>query len=240
MLNHLNKGKSSSTVEKVDFDIYSGNYDEVLSKNTKMYFDDIEYFARYKVRLVKDDIGRSRHSVKRILEYGCGTGRNIRYLRAAFPGAEVIGTDISKESLGIARTENPHVQFEAENLDVDLGKFDLIFIACVFHHISPEHRKEVMRLLATRLAHGGVIYIFEHNCYNPVTRKLVNECPFDADAVLLKANELHRLFRESGIEPNRISYCLFIPPRISWLIPIERYLKWCPMGGQYWVKGVMT
>lgn len=220
--------------EKIDFDDYSANYDELLYESTKLYAEDSEYFAKYKVDLVRQSI---RSPVRRVLEYGCGTGRNIGYLQVAFPEAKIFGTDVSAESLHKARANNPGVEFELEAPALDMGRFDLIFIASVFHHIPPVERKEVMKSLAARLAPGGSIDVFEHNPFNPVTRKIVGDCPFDADAVLLKPDELRGLFRHAAIRLDHVSYCLFVPPRLSWLIPIEKYLRWLPLGGQYWIRG---
>jgi len=220
--------------DKIDFDDYSHDYEGLLRESTKLYTDDTEYFAKYKVELTRQDL---HAPVKRVLEYGCGTGRNIPFLQAAFPEAEVVGTDVSAESLRVARTDNPGARFELESVDLELGQFDLIFIACVFHHIPPAERESAMKSLAARLAPRGSICVFEHNPFNPVTRKLVNECPFDADAVLLKPGELRGLFRHAGIRLDGVSYCLFVPPRLSWFIPLEKYLRWLPMGGQYWIRG---
>ena len=36
------------------------------------------------------------------------------------------------------------------------------------------------------LSEKGNIFITEHNPYNPVTRKIVSECAYDKDAILLK------------------------------------------------------
>lgn len=225
-------GEPSS--EKVDFDDYSDRYDELLHESTKLYAEDSEYFARYKVELVRD---RARTPVRRVLEYGCGTGRNIAYLQAAFPEARIVGTDVSAESLRMASAQNPKAEFEVESAGLDIGSFDLIFVASVFHHIPVGERAQAMQALAARLAPGGSIDVFEHNPFNPVTRKIVNDCPFDADAVLLKPAELRGLFKQAGIRLERVSYCLFVPPRLSWLIPLENYLRWLPLGGQYWIRG---
>jgi SAM-dependent methyltransferase len=218
---------------KVDFDSYSADYETLLRESTKLYAEDSEYFARYKIDLVK---GATHQPIRRVLEYGCGTGRNIAYIRAAFPDAEIVGTDISAASLDIAKSENPNALFRIEREDLDLGKFDLIFVACVFHHISPSDRQAVMNTLAGRLAPGGLIDVFEHNPFNPVTRRIVSNCPFDADAVLLKPSEFHGLFRGAGLRLQRQAFCLFVPPRLSWLAPLERHLGWLPLGGQYWVR----
>lgn len=218
---------------KIDFDDYSGDYDDLLHESTKLYAEDSEYFARYKVDLIHNAAPRP---VTRVLEYGCGTGRNVPYLQAAFPDAEIVGTDVSAASLRIAAQHNPTAHFEVEREGLDLDAFDLIFVASVFHHIPVAERQAVMVTLARRLAPGGSVDIFEHNPFNPVTRRIVNNCPFDADAVLLKPAELRSLLRGAGLDLRRQTYCLFVPPRLSWLLPIEKHLGWLPLGGQYWVS----
>jgi len=32
-----------------------------------------------------------------------------------------------------------------------------------------------------------------------------------------------------------VSYCLFFPQQLAALRPLEKYLRWLPMGGQYFV-----
>jgi len=222
--------------DKIDFDDYSANYDELLRESTKLYAEDSEYFAKYKVELIRETVAASGRSVRRVLEYGCGTGRNIRYLCEAFPGADVVGTDVSAESLRVARMQHPQQRFEVEAEELELGRFDLIFVASVFHHIPPAARGDVMATLAARLERGGVIDVFEHNPYNPVTRRIVSTCPFDADAILLKPAELRGLYKHSGLQIRRQAYCLFVPPRLAWLLPLEKYMRWLPLGGQYWIS----
>lgn len=222
-----------ATPGKIDFDDYSADYDALLRESTKLYAEDSEYFARYKVDLIRAAV---RTPVRRVLEYGCGTGRNIAYLASAFPQAEIVGTDLSAESLRIAAANNPKARFEVELEGLEVGYFDLIFVASVFHHIPPTDRNGAMATLARRLAPGGSIDIFEHNPFNPVTRRIVDNCPFDADAILLKPAELRSLFRGAGLTLRRQTYCLFVPPRLSWFLPLEKYLGWLPLGGQYWVR----
>lgn len=220
---------------KVDFDEYSADYDHLLRESTKLYAKDTEYFAKYKIDLVRQGL---RLPVRRVLEYGCGTGRNIGFLQAAFPEAEIVGTDISAASLQVASQNNPGVRFEVEADELAVGSFDLIFVASVFHHIPVEVRLSVMKTLAKRLNEGGCLDVFEHNPFNPVTRRIVADCPFDADAVLLRPKELRALMAQADLVRERLTYCVFIPPRLSALLPLERLLGWLPLGGQYWLRGV--
>ena len=218
----------------IDFDDFSGGYDALLRESTKQYTNDIEYFARYKVAIMQK---RVQHPVRRVLEYGCGIGRNISHIAKAFPESEIVGTDISATSLEIAANLNPNVHFEVEHQNLDIGTFDLIFVASVFHHIPLEQRFNAMSSLSKRLNPNGNIFIFEHNPYHPVTRRIVSTCPFDADAILLKPSELTTLFSNTNINLIKKSFCLFIPPKLHLLNPIEKMITWLPLGGQYWVQG---
>jgi len=171
-----------------------------------------------------------------VLEYGCGIGRNIPFLREAFPRATVIGSDVSCASLEIARRYRPDVEFlEEGNPELGMRSFDLIFVAGVFHHIPPAERPSVVKLLFQRLASAGDLFIFEHNPYNPVTRRIVSNCPYDADAALLAPGELRRHLEMAGFREPHAEFCLFIPPRLSWLTWMEPKLGWLPLGGQYFV-----
>ena len=220
--------------KRVDFDEYTGNYNQLLKEKTQFFSPSEEYFARYKVDIVRQQL---QAPVNRVLEYGCGIGRNIPFLQRAFPGAEVVGSDISGASLEIARHENPDAQFVLEDGKVgDLGEFDLIFVAGVFHHVPPAQRANVSSTILQRLSLNGSLFVFEHNPFNPVTRRIVNTCPYDADAVLLTPRELKFVLHQAGLRVSRSAYCLFIPPSLRMLAALESKLGWLPLGGQYWVS----
>lgn len=219
---------------KVDFDEYTENYNELLKEGTSFFSSSEEYFAKYKISIVREQINSP---VNRILEYGCGIGRNIPFLQQAFPSAVVMGSDISGASLDIARRDNVGIEFflEEDNVEPN-GLFDLIFVAGVFHHIPVAVRVEVVKKLYKRLTSEGLLFIFEHNPFNPITRRIVNNCPYDEDAVLLKPSELKKLLSNAGMLIDNHSYCLFVPPSLSALAWVEGKLGWLPLGGQYWVK----
>lgn len=219
---------------KVDFDNYTDNYNQLLREGTSFFSSSEEYFAKYKVDLVRMQI---HTPVNRILEYGCGIGRNIPFLQKAFPEATVMGSDISAASLELARRDNPKVEFFLEGEEVNSTElFDVIFVAGVFHHVSLAQRAEVAKALFTRLSPGGLLFVFEHNPFNPVTRRIVNNCPYDEDAILLKPAELKNILGNVGMSVENHAYCLFIPPGLSALSWMENKLAWLPLGGQYWVQ----
>jgi SAM-dependent methyltransferase len=219
---------------KTNFDRYARDYNQLLKERTNFFSSSEEYFARYKVDILRKNV---KFSVSRLLEFGCGIGRNIPYLRKAFPEATIMGSDISSDSIEIAKRDNIGIEFICEDEGVPLAqKFDLIFIAGVFHHIPEEKRLNIAKMLYDRMTSGALLFIFEHNPYNPMTRHIVANCAYDEDADLIKASGLKRILRKASFIIEREEYCLFIPPKISFLVRVENMLGWLPLGGQYWIQ----
>ena len=90
--------------------------------------------------------------------------------------------------------------------------------------------------MAGLLSDEGSLFVFEHNPFNPVTRRIVNTCPFDRGAVLLRPKEVSDLVRGTGLETKERGYCLFFPGFLRGLRRLEKYLFWLPLGGQYYFK----
>ncbi|MGP1614405.1 MAG: class I SAM-dependent methyltransferase, partial [Pollutimonas bauzanensis] len=168
--------------DKVDFDAYTANYNQLIQQQTSFFSPNEQYFARYKVDIVREEVKKETVGahVGNILEFGCGIGNNIPFLRQAFPHATITGSDISEASLALAREHNSGVEFTADVAALT-GGYDLIFVAGVFHHIAVAERAAVARTLYSLLAPGGHLFVFEQNPYNPVTRRIVSNCPYDAD-----------------------------------------------------------
>jgi len=223
-------------MKNIQFDEYATRYNQELHRNLSRFGKDIHYYSEYKVKIVES---KAVSSPRRILEFGCGIGRNMKYLRDCFPQAEIQGCDISKASLEVARRENPQLEFFLlpNGLSGQLP-FDLIFIAGVFHHITPRLQLKCMQEVACLLKSSGEVFIFEHNPYNPITKHLVNTCPLDADAVLLRPREVIALLEKSGFDIQDLGYGLFFPPFLKRLRRLEDILRKLPLGGQYYIHGI--
>jgi SAM-dependent methyltransferase len=220
-------------VSRVDFDHYAGHYDEVIASQTRFFDGDSNYFARYKIELARQLAG----DAGAVLDFGCGIGRSIPHLTALFPKAEIAGCDLSRESLSVARRQYPNFRFATmDELGADL-KFDLVIASNVFHHIPPAERQAAMDYCYNRLTPNGRFVIFEHNPLNPVTQYLVKTCPFDTDAILLGMRETVARMQQARFHIEKTSYCLFFPGPLAALRPLENYLGWLPLGGQYFVCG---
>ena len=217
---------------KVDFNEYSNSYNDIMNKQHAK-FGDIEYYSQHKAKIAKKTI---KKDILNILEFGCGIGRNLPALQNEFPNSHFYGSDISEDSLKIAKKNNPKIEFID---DIDLlnyiEKFDFIFIAGVYHHIEPKLRDEVTKKVVSLLNKNGKLICFEHNPYNPLTRHMVNTCEFDQDAVLLTITEIKKIFKKQNLNIVKSGYTLFVPPKLKKLNFIEPLFSWFPLGGQHYV-----
>lgn len=220
---------------KVDFDKHAEQYEKQLTDDLKFFGEESSYFAEYKVRILKEEINKYP---EQILEYGCGIGLNLQYLISYFKNSEVTGCDISAKSIEIAGKRNPQAKFfriTDENTANEKERYDIIFVSNVFHHIEPHLRQDSISRIHTMLKPGGHVFFFEHNPYNPVTRRIVNNCVWDTDAILLKPSESLKLFKNAGFNVISKKYTLYFPSFMKFLRPVEKGLWFVPMGGQYYI-----
>lgn len=222
-----------------EFDQYADAYLATHAENLRISGEEPEYFARYKIEEVRRRWTASRLAEPRsILDFGAGIGNSWPFLSERFPTAEVTGVDVSEKSLAIAAGRFPGlarpVPYAGGAIPLPDAAFDLIFSACVFHHIPREEHPEVFAELRRLLAPGGRMVIFEHNPVNPATRHIVATCPFDQNAVLIGAQELKRRQAVAGFSAVEIVYTGFFPAPLAALRPLERYLGAVPLGAQYY------
>ena len=219
-------------MNNINFDDFSDSYDSLMEKHLAGY-GDLDYFGKSKAKLIRKMLKGCKESVN-ILDFGCGTGRNLPHLKSFFPDAKLYAFDISKSSLDHAKQNNPDVSIIYENaIDSYPSVFDIIFISGVFHHVEPEFRKNIVKRAGRLLNDHGAIAVFEHNPLNPVTSSIVRDCPFDKDAVLITKRELCYLFTALGFRKLAHRYTLFLPPKLKTFDFIEEFLHWLPIGAQY-------
>ena len=177
-----------------------------------------------------------------MLDFGCGIGNTTAALAEAFPTARVTGCDVSPASIahaarahgGTARTDFVAI---AGALPFPDASFDLAFTACVFHHIARDEQLHWAAELRRVVAPGGACFLFEHNPYNPLTRKVVRDCIFDRGVTLLRPGYARRLLAAAGFRVDPPRFYFFFPHALAFLRPLERALGWCPFGAQYFVRG---
>jgi SAM-dependent methyltransferase len=226
-------------VKVSEFDKFAEEYLATHQENLAVTGEDPAYFARYKI----EEVARRLKALglpapRRVLDFGCGIGNSAPHLRASFPQAKIVGLDVSERSLAVARERFPGVadfcRYDGGAIPLEGEGFDLVFSACVFHHIEAGEHERLFRQLKGRLAPGGVMAIFEHNPWNPVSRYIVATCPFDADAVLVPAPEFAARQRRAGFRKVQVRFTGFFPGALRALRPLEPALARLPMGAQYY------
>ena len=167
---------------------------------------------------------------------GCGVGTTDEYLSGSF--RELHGIDVSQAVIDTAARANPSVRYEVyggETLPYDDRAFDVTFAICVLHHIGPAARRQFVGELGRVTKTKGLVVLFEHNPYNPLTRVAVQKCKFDRGVVLLRASVARRLLVAAGLRVQEQRYIIFFPWRHDGLRKLERHLERFPLGAQYLV-----
>ncbi len=217
-----------------NFDDYVDSYDNILSKDLKFFSKNTNYFAKYKINILFSELN-IKNPIK-VLEPGCGTGRNLFFLKKYFPNAEIVGTDISKKSVEYVKKNLKNIKcYSEDDIDVELTDFDLIFVAGVYHHLDSSSWNKFTELCMQRLKNNGNLVIFEHNPFNPITRLIVSRCPFDNGVKLIKMKTLINHFEENNLTLQERGYCLIFPYFMRFLQKFEFLFKYVPLGGQYYI-----
>ena len=249
----------------MDFDDVAAGYARevdravAFSGQAQGFFLDVK--ARQIEEAVRDRLGEP--SAVRALEVGCGPG--LMQLRLRQRIGHLWGMDLSLGCLAQAcrarqagqATARPGAQVAAraraqatdpcglvagDGMSAPFagGSFDLVFAVCVLHHVPPGggRRDAVVGEMARLARPGGLVAIWEHNPWNPLTRRVVARCSFDRDAALLSLAETRRLVRRAGLSLVESRYGLFFPWRGRGWRRAERLLAQVPLGAQFVALGI--
>jgi SAM-dependent methyltransferase len=227
-------------VARTDYDRYRDRYSEDLDQAVSFAGRSHDFFTRAKadelIRLARLHLGDP--AGLDAVDVGCGIGLTDRHLAGRF--RSLTGTDVSPGVLQTASRENPGVRYELaerDRLPFDEDAFDLAFAVCVVQVVPPSGRPRFVAELARVTRPGGLVVVFEHNPYNPLTRLVVRRCSFGEDARMLGMAGAERLLQENGIMPVDRGFLLLFPTRRSRVVAVERALRHLPLGAQYYLAG---
>jgi SAM-dependent methyltransferase len=223
-----------------EFDAYRSTYKETVNDAISFSGFDVDFFTTAKaerlIRLLGEEIGDPQNLS--ILDVGCGVGTYHPLLRGRV--GKISGVDTSSECLDEARLKNPDVSYahyDGGALPFEQNHFDASFAICVMHHVPPAQWASFTSEMARVTKPGGIVVIFEHNPLNPLTRRAVNTCPFDADAVLLSKRQTLKYLRQAGLSAVRGRYILTIPAIKGPALVIDKLFGLLPFGAQYFAFG---
>lgn len=221
---------------KSEFDEYSHNYKDLVNDSVNFSGLTVDFFTQGKAdffnHLLKD---KKKHT---ILDVGCGVGDLHPFL--AQKQRKIVGVDVSSESIKIANDthqSNTYSVYDGQTLPFDDNTFDAVLTVCVMHHVPPSQWNSFIGEMIRVTKKGGMVAVFEHNPFNPLTRIAVNRCPFDKDAVLLKAKQVEGMFLSTKQIKPTSSYIFFTPFKHNFFKKLDNLLSWLPLGAQYCTYG---
>jgi SAM-dependent methyltransferase len=229
-------------MDEAEFDRFADEYHAQHAASIRLSGEAPEYFHRYKVDVVKRECDRLHFQPQRILDFGGGVGNSIPFLKAQFGKANLFLVDPSSRSLEIFRrrygSSATSRHFDGVSIPFGDGEMDLVFVACVFHHVPHDRHGPLLTEIERVLASGGHLFVFEHNPLNPLTLKAVNNCPFDENAVLIRARQMKQKIADAGFSSPRVRFTVFFPHAMRALRWTEPLLGYIPIGGQYFVHAI--
>ena len=221
---------------RAEFDLLADEYDSLHKANVAITGEEPAFFAHYKVADLRQFVRREGAPARDILDFGSGIGNSIPAFRSCFPQSRLSCADVSPRSIEIARSRFPgpeqHVLVK-RRVPLASCSQDIVFSACVFHHIPHEEHLRWLVELRRLVRPGGLLVVYEHNPHNPLTVHAVRACPLDVNARLVAPAELRSCAAQAGWRQARAAYKLFFPRALGALRPLEPRLEWLPLGAQY-------
>ena len=136
----MDKSKQASSV-----------YDKIAKPYAEEFSNPSEYLDEFLELLPKN---------AKILDVGCGVGVDSGFVKSQ--GFEIIGLDLSKEMLNLARQKFPLIDFREQDireLDFPQESFDGIIASCSLIHIPKQDVPTLIEKFQQILKKDGAIYI---------------------------------------------------------------------------------
>jgi ubiquinone/menaquinone biosynthesis C-methylase UbiE len=229
-------------MNEAEFDKFADEYYASLVAGIAISGESPEYFSEYKIADIAracPQLSGARADAVEILDFGAGIGNSVPFVRKHFARAELTCLDLSQRSLEVAEkrfsNQARYVRFDGAKIPFPPNHFDIAYAMCVFHHIGHADHGALLQELHRVIKPGGSLFIFEHNPFNPLTVRVVNTCPFDENAHLIRGYEMKRRMLGAGFARATTRYRVFFPHALRALRPMEGALAWLPLGGQYYV-----
>jgi len=148
---------------------YRERVDRTIADGDAMWTGDLEdylsvsYSAVAQVAHAMSVCGRT--SLPRILDFACGHGRVLRALRAAFPEAELTGSDVDRDGVDFCARQfgAVGVYSDPDPARVELkGEYDLIWVGSLLTHLDAPRCLDFLDLFRRHLGERGLLLFSTH------------------------------------------------------------------------------
>ena len=220
-----------------EFDQYAANYDQALAQGISVSGESKDFFAQGRVTWLAQCLQKISVMPRTVMDFGCGTGQAAPHLLENLKAEKILGVDVSEGLLTVARRDHasPRTEFRPLQDYAPAAQMDLVFCNGVFHHIPLAERAAAVDYVFRSLRPGGIFALWENNPWNPGTRYVMSQIPFDRDAITLSPPIARKLVRSVGFEILSTNFLFLFPRALSWLRWIEPLVSNLPAGAQYQV-----
>ena len=230
--------KSQNARTAKTFDNYTNHYSNAVNDSINFSGLKVDFFTKVKFDYLVDICRKHFGSTDKLslLDIGCGIGNIHKLVSEEF--GQLTGVDISSESINRASQEHENVNYktyDGETLPYPDNSFDVAYAICVVHHVPVDLWENFTKEMHRIVKPNGLAIIFEHNPKNPLTMKVVNDCPFDEDAVLLNSKTTNDLLQNAGFKSTNKRFILTVPAANNFLRKIDGLFSKLPIGAQYFV-----
>ena len=225
----------------MDFNKFAGSYSSEVDRVTGFSGKSQDYYAKFKAELILETASAQFGALANIeaLDVGCGIGITDTYLEKHL--GHICGVDLSSASIAEAQTRTPwaeYLHYPGGALPFDDDRFGVTFAICVFHHIDGRDAQESLLAEMTRVTRpDGLVLVFEHNPWNPLTRLVVSRCTLDEDAKLITARQMRMLAHRGGLDAVQTKHILLTPWQGLCWRSLDRWASGLPVGAQYYLSG---
>lgn len=133
------------------------------------------------IKVIQTCMFLSEHSnADRLLDFGCGHGRVLRWLRAAFPEAVITATDVNADGVEFCASTFNALPVVSGTDFYNLGNFgehDLIWAGSVLTHLNEEASRALLTRFIEWLAPNGVA-VFSSHGRSVATRIIEQHFPY--------------------------------------------------------------
>ena len=225
-----------------EFDKYRDVYETEIDKALRFSGKSHDFFTKVKADNLARLFAKHFHGAvgTKVLDVGCGNGTIHPLLLAHNPSFHLSGIDVAGEVIADARRSHPNISYDMYDgrlLPYSDAYFDAAFTICVMHHVPPSAWATFLTEMRRVVRPGGLLAVVEHNPANPLTRRIVNNCPLDKNAVLLRSGQLKAMLSEAGLQNVSVQFILFTPFDNAFFRFLDRALESVPLGAQYMTVG---
>jgi SAM-dependent methyltransferase len=219
-----------------EFDDLADNYKQSISPWIRITGETIEFFAQSRIKWVAKQLKRMGLQPRRIMDFGCGVGLAIPFLLEEFGSdSQIIGVDVSSDSLEIARSKyaSENIRFHSLHDYTPDQSADLVYCNGVFHHIPLDERDNAVHYVRDSLRPGGFFALWENNPWNPIAKYNMTHAEIDRNAIPISPSDGKKLVTTNGLQLLQMRYHFIFPAFLKFLRPVEPLLSQIPLGAQY-------